>query len=147
MIVFIDLFTLGNFAPKSITMELKEFIKGVISDITNAVKECQDELDNGAIICPTSHEAKGSLKTNNGNLVISDIDFEVSLSVSSSNEDGGKINVVTALINGGVGVESKRANEDISKVKFSIPVVYPYVEVVQIESKTRASSKMYVGRT
>lgn len=29
-------------------MELKEFIKEAIADITNAVKESQDELYNGA---------------------------------------------------------------------------------------------------
>ena len=36
-------------------MELKDFIKGVIFDITNAVKECQQELNNGAIIAPTGN--------------------------------------------------------------------------------------------
>lgn len=31
-------------------MELKDFIKGVIFDITNAVKECQQELNNYTIV-------------------------------------------------------------------------------------------------
>ena len=34
-------------------MELKEFIKTAISDITNAVSELQAELSNGAIVNPT----------------------------------------------------------------------------------------------
>lgn len=35
-------------------MELKDFVKGVLSDITEAIKESQEELDNGAIISPTA---------------------------------------------------------------------------------------------
>lgn len=30
-------------------MELKDFVKGVIIDITNAVKECQDEIGMGLL--------------------------------------------------------------------------------------------------
>lgn len=39
-------------------MKLKEFIKEVISDVTNAIKECQEELSNGAIISPTNSRAE-----------------------------------------------------------------------------------------
>lgn len=34
-------------------MELKEFIKTALSDITNAVSELQAELQNGAIVSPS----------------------------------------------------------------------------------------------
>ncbi len=34
-------------------MELKEFIKTSLSDITNAVSELQAELQNGAIVSPS----------------------------------------------------------------------------------------------
>ena len=35
-------------------MELKEFIKTAIADITSAVSELQEELKNGAIVSPSS---------------------------------------------------------------------------------------------
>ena len=78
-------------------MELKDFVKGVIFDITNAVKECQ----------------------------ISNVDFEVSVSVGSSNEVAGKITVLSALVGGG----STNRDENVTKVRFSIPVVLPFVHV------------------
>ena len=97
-------------------MELKDFVKGVIFDITNAVKECQQELNNGAIICPTNSNTKEQVFSDkDGSLTISNVDFEVSVSVGSSNETGGKINTTK--------------DENVSKVRFSIPVVLPYTFV------------------
>lgn len=74
-------------------MELKDFIKGVIFDITNAVKECQQELNNGAIIAPTGNwNNKNHIQSKElSALTVSDIDFEVSVSVGSSNEIAGSI--------------------------------------------------------
>lgn len=98
-------------------MELKDFIKGVVSDITNAVKECQDELDNGAIISPTNINTKEGAKTENGRLSVSNIDFEVSVSTSSTNETGGKINVISAIVNGGIGSETRLSDGNVGSVK------------------------------
>ena len=81
-------------------MELKDFIKGVIFDITNAVKECQQELNNGAIIAPTGNwNNKNHIQSKElSALTVSDIDFEVSFSVGSSNEIAGKITVLSAIV-------------------------------------------------
>lgn len=103
-------------------MELKDFVKGVIFDITNAIKECQEELDNGTIVSPTSVNPKEDIKTSDGYLHVSSIEFEVSVTASSSNEVGGKITVLSALTG---GAENKSKDENISKIKFSIPLVYP----------------------
>lgn len=111
-------------------MELKDFVKGVIFDITNAVKECQQELDNGAIICPTNSNTKEQVFSDkDGSLTISNVDFEVSVSVGSSNETGGKITVLSAVISGGFGSGNTTKDENVSKVRFSIPVVLPYTFV------------------
>lgn len=86
-------------------MELKDFIKGVIFDITNAVKECQQELNNGAIIAPTGNwNNKNHIQSKElSALTVSDIDFEVSVSVGSSNEIAGKITVLSAIVAGSIG--------------------------------------------
>ena len=39
-------------------MELKDFIKSVLFDVTEAVQECQEELKNGAIISPSNRSAE-----------------------------------------------------------------------------------------
>lgn len=103
-------------------MELKDFIKGVVA----AIKECQEELDNGAILSPTNIDTREGVKTENGFLTVSKIDFEVSVSTSSTNETGGKINVISAIVNGGIGSENKSSDDNVSKIKFSIPLIYPF---------------------
>lgn len=108
-------------------MELKDFIKGVIFDITNAVKECQQELNNGAIIAPTGNwNNKNHIQSKElSALTVSDIDFEVSVSVGSSNEIAGKITVRSAIVAGNIGSGNTTKDENVSKVRFSIPVVLP----------------------
>ena len=108
-------------------MELKDFIKGVIFDITNAVKECQQELNNGAIIAPTGNwNNKNHIQPKElSALTVSDIDFEVSVSVGSSNEIAGKITVLSAIAAGSIGSGNATKDENVSKVRFPIPVVLP----------------------
>ena len=127
-------------------MELKDFVKGVILDVTNAIKECQDEVDNGAIISPTNSKATEKIKATSGDLKISYIDFEVAVTAGTSTgingEIGGGIKVLSSFIGAKTGADNKETNENISKVKFSIPVVYPTFGV-----KERPNSPTYhVGR-
>lgn len=62
-------------------MELKDFVKGVIFDITSAISECQKELNNGTIVSPTnvSSGSNEKINTREGKLSVSCIDFEVSV--------------------------------------------------------------------
>jgi hypothetical protein len=71
-------------------MELKDFIKSVLFDVTEAVKECQEELKNGAIISPSNRSAEEKVRAVSGDLKISYIDFEVAVSASSENLNNGE---------------------------------------------------------
>lgn len=51
-------------------MELKDFIKSVLFDVTEAVKECQEELKNGAIISPSNRSAEEKVRAVSGDLKI-----------------------------------------------------------------------------
>lgn len=117
-------------------MELKEFIKGVIEDVTNAVKESQDNLDNGAIISPINSKANEIIRSTRGDLKISYIDFEVAVTAGTSigvnGEIGGGIKVLSSFIGSRIDAGNKETNENVSKVKFSIPVVYPTAGVKNV---------------
>ena len=71
-------------------MELKDFIKSVLLDVTEAVKECQEELKNGAVISPGNRSAEEKVRAVSGDLKISYIDFEVAVSASSENLNNGE---------------------------------------------------------
>lgn len=122
-------------------MELKDFVKGVILDVTNAVKECQDEIDNGAIISPTNRKAAETIETEEGRLQISYIDFEVAVTAGTATgingEVSGRIKVLSSLIGGKIGGESQETDENTSRVKFSIPIIYPRIIVKEKPKKRR----------
>ena len=101
-------------------MELKDFIKGTISDIAMAIKELNDEVsDTGLLVNPDNHEQDkaGNSSFIGDGRIIKDIEFNLSLSASDTTEAGGglKINVLRAGI----------SNETVSTIRFSIPVVFP----------------------
>ncbi|WP_294533457.1 hypothetical protein [uncultured Bacteroides sp.] len=134
-------------------MELKDFIKGVVFDITNAIKECQNELENGAIISPTNTSANEKVKSKNGDLQISYIDFEVSVSASSEigengKKEGGGIQVSSSAFGFNIGgktkgktneEEYKYVNENLSKIRFSIPIVYPTIKIKERSNHVHVS--------
>ncbi len=116
-------------------MELKQFIKGVVFDITNAIAECQKDLNNGSIISPTnvSNASNNKISTKEGDFSVSCIDFEVAVTAGNTTESGsnigGGIQVWGVSLGGNNKEDSRQINESISKIKFSIPVVYPRTRV------------------
>ncbi len=111
-------------------MELKQFIKGVLSDVAGAIKESQDEIKNGIVINP------GQI-TNNGGyegrcFMANNIDFDVAISATTDKEKGIGINVLSSTIGG------KKNNEtsEVTRIKFSIPVLYPMPQLTKDNEKT-----------
>lgn len=104
-------------------MELKEFIKGVLSDIIWAVKESQEEIKNGVVIVPDNVTGL----TRSGNKPLNLIEFEVGITTEDVNEKGKGIKIASAILGGSYKDDSKNSAGSISTIKFSIPVVFPCV--------------------
>ena len=124
----------ANDNNKNFTMELKEFIKTALSDITNAVSELQAELQNGAIVSPsvTNSIANVTVKDPQDNKInrpISKIDFDVAITVGSTDniEAGGKVGI--QIFSAKLGGNNENHTENVSRITFSIPVVLPNTHV------------------
>ena len=112
-------------------MELKDFIKQVLADVTNAVSESQQELKNGCVICPSNIAVDGvgeHVKTKSGEtLKVSNIDFDVAVTVEKADGVNAKFGVVAAVINGGASGSTSDKSQELSRIKFSVPLIYPRV--------------------
>lgn len=115
-------------------MELKEFIKTAITDITEAVSELQTELENGAIVSPSLPNPIANTtvidpENDRINRPISKIDFDVAITVgdTATKEAGGKLGI--QILSAKIGGESQTHTENMSRMSFSIPVVLPTVHV------------------
>lgn len=104
-------------------MEIKEFIKEVIGDITDAVIEINSEKCNsGAIVCPSRFSNRGEIYsiTEDGKMV-RNVDFNLSVVVSGKNEANAGLKISIAR----VGIGNETTNSTTSTISFSIPVAFP----------------------
>ena len=112
-------------------MELKDFIKAAITDITEAVSELQDELDNGTVVNPTLPQGEDgkTLQIDNEVRVIERLNFDVAVTISESAGIEGGAKASISIFGAKVGTESSTRTENVSRLTFSIPLVFPSVHV------------------
>lgn len=112
-------------------MELKEFIKEVLSDVIDAVSESQVYAkEKGAIIAPVKNirdmeESPKEYTSNERDVGPSNIAFTVLLTDKGVSESGRKIGVSFGSLGVGYNKEQSTQNEQTTQVSFTIPVFYP----------------------
>lgn len=123
-------------------MELKEFIKTTVSDIVSAVSELQAELaEKGAIVNPPLPHSisNGSVNVGKGNEPIQRLTFDVALTTTeTSSVDGGAKGGV-AIFSAKVGAGQQSSSQNVSRLSFTIPVVFPVAEV-QTDAEKRSEA-------
>lgn len=113
-------------------MDLKDFIKTAITDITEAVSELQSELDNGAIVNPTLADKvfDDNSVTINGELhPIEHLAFDVAVTVTETTGIDGSAKVGISIFGAKVGTDSCATTENVSRLSFSVPIVLPATSV------------------
>ncbi|MDR1455951.1 MAG: hypothetical protein LBJ01_09895 [Tannerella sp.] len=113
-------------------MELKEFVKETLVQITKGVQEAQDEcyeiggLINPMLDTPISNGPKFELKGKH--YPASVVKFTVGLTESNAASEKGGIGVFLPKISLGVEAEKGKENQTATNVEFSIVVIFPYVD-------------------
>ena len=112
-------------------MELKEFIKTAITDITEAVSELQSELNNGAIVNPTLPNpiALKTLTVDNEIRPIEQLAFDVAVTATEASGIDGSAKVGISIFGAKIGTESSAKTENVSRLTFSVPIVFPTTHV------------------
>ena len=117
-------------------MELKDFVKQALTEITLGVKEAQEECSkSGAIINPlyyTSNKAE-HVKINGKFTKLTTINFNVAITSSEGSEDKKGLSVLFNIVSFGGSRTNNENIQNINSINFSIPLVMPYIdsEVVQ----------------
>lgn len=117
-------------------MEIKDFIKESIMQITHGITDANKEIQNeGAyVVSSVLKDANGfpivgelySDDRNGQKHIIRNIDFKITVSVSDSTQTGGKgtLQVVSFLRVDG-GIENNFSSTSLNKIKFSLPLAMP----------------------
>ncbi|MCM1077775.1 MAG: hypothetical protein NC411_10495 [Bacteroides sp.] len=112
-------------------MELKEFIKTAVTDITEAISELQKELDNGTVVNPTISRGEygKAVLVEQGVAPIEHLNFDVAVTASESSGIGGGAKAGISIFGAKVDTENSSRMENVSRLTFSIPLVYPPTRV------------------
>lgn len=120
-------------------MDLKDFVKETIVQISKGIEEANAELDqseamvNPVYVSLNSQDAQGYGRTkerdpdygNHDSKILQKVDFDVALSIEAGQQGtaGAKLSIASI----GIGAEGKTesSNKSESRIKFSIPVVFP----------------------
>lgn len=110
-------------------MDLRKFIAETLTQIIGGISDAQAnmiEFQKGKDSDYTAPYVNPNPASEN-HKKLSDIEFDVAVTVSegSSAEGGGGLSVMGVSI-GGKGASEQR-NSSVSRIKFTIPVSYPYV--------------------
>lgn len=112
-------------------MELKEFIKTAITDITEAISELQSELDNRAIINPSISRGEygKAILVDQGVAPIERLNFDVAVTATEASSIDGNAKAGISIFGAKVGTESNAKTENVSRLTFSVPIVFPATHV------------------
>lgn len=117
-------------------MDLKDFVKSVVVDIVNGIKEANNALkDSDAIVNPSNvlpFNDSGNLyghilseKIKSRERPVHKIDFDVAVTASEGKETKGGIAIAIASIGIGTSGKSDTTQSTTSRIKFSIPIAFP----------------------
>ena len=103
-------------------MELKEFVKTVLAEISAGVADAKKELDGKVVINPRiSNDEKDK--------PIIEVCFEIGLMSSKTKENTDGIGVFLGDIAIGGKHKCNKNNEEVTHIKFTIPIVFPHFDV------------------
>jgi hypothetical protein len=119
-------------------MDLKKFISESLVEIMDGLKDAQGKLDgkSHARICPafdlnrkmTGDHVAGF--TRNGR-AISLVEYDVAVEAGSETGGGGSIKVLGGILGVKAAGELKDTEKTASRIKFTIPISYPEIEVAE----------------
>lgn len=124
-------------------MDLKEFIKETIVGIVEASRELQERFEkDGVIINPPVSLKERDLyeheDTRHRYRRVETIEFDVAVTASSESSGGGKAGLKVLSFEAGGEGRHLRQNEQVSRVKFSLPLV---LSPASIEGENKAAAQ------
>jgi hypothetical protein len=113
-------------------MELQTFIEESLNQIiAGAAKAGKTAKQHGASINPRQekwHYGEGLYFDKATGSVLSNVEFDIAVTATDGTKSKGGIGVAIASVVLGSQGESSKSNQQMSRIKFSIPIVFPSTE-------------------
>jgi hypothetical protein len=103
-------------------MDLRDFISQALVDIISGVADAQKKIPDGEIV---PNVAKTFTAVEHGVSDIQSVGFEVTVRADEREGSEAKLNVVTAIIGGGVKGEIGKSGGHAATLSFKVPIRLP----------------------
>lgn len=113
-------------------MELKDFIKTAVSDITSAICELNSELNNGTVVNPIYKNPPRDLELkeiNGAYHSLRNINFDIAIAAMHSNKKEAGAGFALRVVTASIGKGNDDRIESSSRISFSLPLLFPGVLV------------------
>lgn len=124
-------------------MDLSDFINETIKEIVKGVEKAQSELANTSVIVNPQEAGREKEEVKNSPHTIHYVDFEVVVFVEEQIKEGRKAGISIKVVSANIGKSNEDRESKTTKVRFSIPVVYPYMSNGNAPKGVKGA-KMYV---
>lgn len=122
-------------------MELREFVKTVLADIVNGVKDAQEGFAvlNGGQVSPEvliQGTSSGRLDVPAGCLLstqqhlVQSVKFDIAVTVEKGSETKGGIGIFMGAIGVGSHGESTTSQTSVGRIQFEVPVSFPQAKAI-----------------
>jgi hypothetical protein len=112
-------------------MELKEFVTETIVQITQGVKDAQEQIkDTGALINPMTWDSNGGILSGirNGCRNTQNIKMDIAVTVMENSGKKAGIGIVASVFKVGASNEESDSNSTTSRIEFNVPISLPVME-------------------
>lgn len=107
-------------------MNLKDFIKETVVEISAAINEANDLLaDKGACVNPYEYRRKKAGGSKEPHRVLNEIEFDVAVTAEEGRETKSGIGIMVGSIGLGSHGKSEATASTHSRIRFTIPVLLP----------------------
>lgn len=123
-------------------MELKEFVSQSLLSITEGVTDAQKKAnEHGAFVNPgglmrnVSKVEDNSIWDNTTNNYARTVAFDIAVTAEEGTATNAKIGVLSGVFNLGANGASENKNAVVSRIQFSVPILFPVSQVPKREEK------------
>ena len=115
-------------------MELKEFVRETLLEISTGVADAQEE-QKGALISPRVRNQEGASpklalaedgagRGIRGGRILDYVEFDIAVTIDKNTETNGKISVLFGALNLSSGGASENKDSSTSRVRFKVPIAF-----------------------
>ena len=121
-------------AGKGGFMDLKTFVSEVITQVGEGILDAQERSNNQYSVSPLVGFSDGNIQLTGSEKqsYVQSIDFDIAIVVQDKDgtQAGGKLSIPFVNLSLGASNSEEKLTGNTSRVRFSIPVVWPYQNIV-----------------